>query len=236
MLRTQVSGWGMELSEFRIEELIRYARLLSGYDEANVVGEREEGALVLHHVLDSLSCVLVPEAVAARSLIDVGSGGGLPGIPLAIALPNTKITLLEATGKKARFLSLAVEELTLDNVEVVNGRAEEIGSGEHRARYDVATSRAVASLGVVAEYCMPLLRVGGVAVAMKGDLSGEELETGKVAADQLGGRLREVLPVPLLPDLPDRRRSLGVLEKVEKTPEKYPRRPGLARKRPLGAQ
>jgi 16S rRNA (guanine527-N7)-methyltransferase len=233
LLDDQASLWGLELTKQRIDRLVRYAHLLSDYTEANVVGEHDEAALVLNHVLDSLSCFLALETTV-ESLVDVGSGGGLPGIPLAIIMPETRFTLLEATGKKTRFLGLAVQELGLDNVAVVNGRAEEVGQGEHRGRYQVATSRAVASLAVVAEYCVPLLRVGGLAVAMKGKLSADELGAGEVAVETLGAVLRPVLPVPQIRELPDRERNLVLIEKVEETLGGYPRRPGLARKRPLG--
>ena len=233
----QLSEWNVALAGSRFGRLHRFAELLAGYDAANVVGERDQGAILLNHILDSLSCLLVRELTAARSIVDVGSGGGLPGIPLAIALPETDVTLLEATGKKAQFLRVVAGDLELQNAAVANDRAEDVGRREDgRERYDVATSRAVASLDVVTEYCMPLLRLGGVAVAMKGDLSEEELEGGRVAAKELGGALREVVSVPVLPELPIRRRSLVVVEKVSATSGKYPRRPGLARKRPLGGR
>jgi 16S rRNA (guanine527-N7)-methyltransferase len=234
LFRAQTLAWGISLSDAQTEKLFDYARLLSTYSEANVVGEKEESNLILNHVLDSLSCLLVRETVEAGSLVDVGSGGGLPGIPLAIAQSKTRVTLLEATGKKTSFLRLAVERLALDNAGVLNGRAEDVGNGGRRGQYDAATSRAVASLAVLAEYCLPLLKVGGVAVAMKAEPSAAELEAGGAAARELGGVLREVEPVPVLPEVSDRRRSLVVLEKREKTPAKYPRRPGLPRKHPLG--
>jgi 16S rRNA (guanine527-N7)-methyltransferase len=234
LFRSQALAWGVSLSDAQTEKLFDYARLLSTYSEANVVGEKEKSSLILNHVLDSLSCLLVRETVGAGSLVDVGSGGGLPGIPLAIAQPETRVTLLEATGKKTKFLRLAVEGLALENAGVLHGRAEDVGNGGRRGQYDVATSRAVASLAVLAEYCLPLLRVGGVAVAMKAEPAVEELKAGRAAARELGGVLREVEPVPVLPEVSDRRRSLVVLEKTERTPAKYPRRPGLPRKHPLG--
>lgn len=234
MLVAQASAWGVALGDLQVDKLLRFAGLLSSYEEANVVGERNVEALVLDHVLDSLSCALALEKARTRILIDVGSGGGLPGIPLAIALPDAHVTLLEATGKKVTFLELATERLGLENVDVVSGRAEDLGRGRLRDRYDVATSRAVASLPVIEEYCLPLLRTGGLAVAMKGQPPDDELAAGKNAAEELGGSLREVVSVPQLAEMPERRRCLVVVEKETKTPEGYPRRPGLARKRPLG--
>lgn len=234
MLWRQAAAWGVELNDARRGVLARYAHLLSSYREANVVGERDERVLLRDHVLDSLSCALVPEVGRSGRLVDVGSGGGLPGIPLAVAFPGTEVMLLEATGKKVRFLEGTVERLALANVRTLNARAEDVGRGEGRGSYAVATSRALASLAVVAEYCLPLLRPGGVAVAMKGIQSAEEMESGEAAAVELGGRVREVIQVPVAPGMPERNRRIVVLEKVGETPRRYPRRPGLARKHPLG--
>lgn len=234
LFAVQASSWGLDVAEEQLETLLAYTDLLSGYERANVVGEKDRAALLIHHVLDSLSCLLVPELQSAEALVDVGSGGGLPGIPLAVVRPRKRTTLLEATAKKAAFLELAVEELELRSVRILNERAEEAGRVGHRAGYRVATARAVASLAVLVEYCLPLVEVGGVVVAMKAEVSEEELRPGVEAARMLGGRVREVLAVPLLPEVSDRRRTLVVVEKVGETPMGFPRRPGLPRKQPLG--
>jgi 16S rRNA (guanine527-N7)-methyltransferase len=235
LVRLQAAAWGLRLDGERLVRLEGFARYLSEYEEANVIGVREPREVLLEHVLDSLSCFLLRPLGRAESVVDVGSGGGLPGLPIKLAAPQVGMTLIEATAKKARFLRSAAEVLALDGVEVVNQRVEEAArSREHRATYDAATTRAVARLSVVAEYCVPLLRVGGHAIAMKGRLEEAELSEGKRAAEKLRAEVAEVIPVPRLPELGEKQRTLVVLRKVGETPKKYPRSVGTPAKRPLG--
>lgn len=178
------------------------------------------------HILDSLS--LLPSLAASPALqavVDVGSGGGLPALPLALALPERSFTLLEATGKKARFLAEVGRELGLNNVTVVHDRAESFGRGAGRARFDVATSRALSRMPVLLELSLPLLRVGGVALALKGEQAELEVQEAQRALSLLGGAVREL-----------RRTSTGTIVTIDKlrpTPHEYPRRPGEPKRAPL---
>ena len=215
--------------------MVDFARLLGTYDQANVIGTREPGSILLDHILDSLSCFLFGPLVGAQRLADVGSGGGLPGIPIKIAQPTLQATLIESTGKKVRFLRHAVERLGLGGVEVLDGRVEEVAHARgYRETYDVVTARAVARLSVVAECCVPLLRVGGHVISMKARLQTEELSEGERAAQRLGAKVSEVLQVPHLPEIGSKERRLVILEKVRDTPGKYPRKVGVPAKKPLG--
>jgi 16S rRNA (guanine527-N7)-methyltransferase len=235
LLRLQAAAWGLSLSPGCLARLEGYARLLRDYNEANVIGTRELRGIILDHVLDSLSCFLFRPLGMARSLVDVGSGGGLPGLPIKIVEPEVRATLVEATAKKARFLRRAVENLSLEGVEVTNARVEEIARTDaHRGVYDVATVRAVARLSVVAEYCVPLLRAGGHMISMKGRPEDEEIAEGERAAEELGARFSQLIKVPRLPELPKKERCLVVLKKLEETPGEYPRNVGVPAKRPLG--
>jgi 16S rRNA (guanine527-N7)-methyltransferase len=235
LLNLQASRWGLSLAPGTLARLERFARFLRDYEEANVIGTRELRGVVLDHVLDALGCFLFEPLRAARSLVDVGSGGGLPGVPIKIAEPELRVTLVEATAKKARFLCRAAEVLALEDVAVENVRVEEIAHTEaHRGVYDVATARAVARLPVVAEYCVPLLRVGGHVISMKGRLEDEELYEGERAAEKLGARVSDLIRVPRLPELEEKERCLVILEKVEETPGEYPRKVGVPAKKPLG--
>ena len=217
--------------------LVAYADLLSQYDRANVIGTKDFGEILHRHVLDSLSCLLFTPLKNARKVGDIGSGGGLPGIPLAVALPDAEVTLFESTGKKAEFLRSAVEELGLANVRVVNARIEESARDEdHRGRYEICTARALARLSVVSEYSMPLLRRGGRVVAMKGRVDADEWTEGERALETLGGRVSEQIQVHYLPDNEQRERRLVLLEKSEETPSVYPRRTGTPARSPLGAK
>ena len=220
------------------EDLLHdYSLLLSSYDKANVIGTRDPDRVLLDHVLDSLSCLLYPPVAKTFKLADVGSGGGLPGIPLAIALSGASFTLFEATGKKATFLRNVVESLDLTGTEIVNARVEQAAHDPRlRASHEICTVRAVASLSVLVEYCLPLLGVGGWMVAMKGEVSDREYREGELAASLLGGRVLQTVEVPLLPETEQKTRRLVVLEKMVETPEVYPRRVGLPVRSPLGRE
>jgi 16S rRNA (guanine527-N7)-methyltransferase len=235
LIRLQAAAWGLRLDAERLARLEGFARYLSGYEEANVIGTRQLREVLLEHILDSLSCFLFRPLEKAETLVDVGSGGGLPGLPIKLAAPHLGTTLIEATVKKARFLRGAVEALEMDGVEVVNQRAEEVArSGAHRGAYDAATTRAVARLSVVAEYCVPLLRVGGYAISMKGRLDEVEISEGERAAEKLGAEVAEIVRVPRLPELGEKHRSLVIVRKVGETPREYPRSVGTPAKKPLG--
>ena len=235
VLERQARAWGLTLGEAERDLLLAYARLLAFYDRANVIGTRDLGGIVLDHVVDSLSCLLFAPLSSAKRLADVGSGGGLPGIPIKIAKPDLETTLIESTGKKSRFLEYAVGALALDGVTVANSRVEDLArSSAHRGEYDVTTTRAVAHLSVVAEYCVPLLRVGGFSVSMKARLEGPEFTEGRRAIESLGARISECIPVSFVPEVGEKARQLVIIEKVRETNSRYPRKPGTPAKRPLG--
>ena len=232
----QVSEWDLRLGAEASEQLVAYAGLLSRYEKANVIGTRDFGEILCRHILDSLSCLLYPPMREATKVGDVGSGGGLPGIPLAVALPHADITLFESTGKKAAFLRYAVQELGLANVGVVNARVEESArEPHHRGAYDFCTVRAVARLSVLAEYSLPLLRRGGSVVAMKGRHDVDEWAEGERALATLRGRVSDEIEVHYLPSLEQGEGRLVLLEKLEETPDAYPRRTGMPARRPLGS-
>lgn len=227
--------WGVSLRDDQWEKLEAYAGVLSSYERANVVGTRESDRLWVEHLLDSLSCLLHTPLWKARSLIDVGSGGGLPGIPLHVALGLQRLCLLESTGKKVEFLGHAVHELGLEGVEAVNGRAEEIARGSgYRGEFDAVTVRAVAPLDVILEYGLPFLREGGDFLAMKGALKNEEIRSGERAAAALGGELKEVMQVSFSEKVGHKERRLVIVRKTGETPQDYPRRVGTPAKAPLG--
>lgn len=233
----QLDLWGVSL-DFEQRELLRiYAEMLASYELANVVGTRDAGRLWIEHFLDSLSCLLCEEVGRAKSLIDVGSGAGLPGIPLHVACNFQRLCLLDSTSKKAGFVKYVLERLGIAGAEVVEMRAEDAGGqASHRESFEVSTARAVASLAVVSEYCLPFVAVGGTFVAMKGGLSAEELATGERAAKKLGGEVEEVLRVPFVESVEQKERRLVVVRKVHETPRAYPRKVGSPKKEPLGGE
>jgi 16S rRNA (guanine527-N7)-methyltransferase len=189
-------------------------------------------------VADSLSGLDVEDLARAGRIADVGAGAGFPGLALAIALPGSKVDLIESSGRKAAVIDRLIQATKVDNARSVKARVEEWAAvtpalGGGREAYDAVTARAVAALPVLVEYAAPLLRDSGVLVAWKGTLGTDELQQGKGAAAELGMSLEEVRRVEPFEGARDR--HLCVVRKVAPTPEGYPRRPGMAAKRPLGS-
>ena len=236
LFRRQTEAWGLSLGSDSVETLLEYTAQLGSYREVNVVGTRDLSELLLGHMLDSLSCLLYKPLGQVDRVADVGSGGGLPAIPIKIARPSLEMTLVEATGKKTRFLKQVIDKLSLSNTKVVNERAENIGQDrKYREKYAVVTARALAPLPTLSEYCVPLVRTGGSVVAMKALPDEKELDAGRKAAYRLGAELTELIQVSFLPELPAKHRHLVVMTKTSQTPNEYPRRPGVPKKSPLGS-
>lgn len=227
---------GLDLDVEAIERLERLRDLIAeGARTASLTAVRDPEAIERRHILESLA--LAGELASlgllagAPRVIDVGSGAGLPGLPLKIACPALRLTLLEAVGKKCRFLERAVAELGLGDVAVIEGRAEWLGrQAGHRDAYDLALARAVAPLPVLLEYVLPLLRPGGHFAGTKGSAARAELAASGAALRALGGEVvqeRPFRPPGVTPQ------TLIVVRKRGETPAAYPRRPGIPAKRPL---
>jgi 16S rRNA (guanine527-N7)-methyltransferase len=182
------------------------------------------------HLADSLAAIDCERVRGAGSILDLGSGAGLPGLPLAIALPQVSVTLLESSSRKVGFLTRAIELCGVKNADVVHARAESFAAGLDR--YEVVTARAVASLPAVLEYAAPLLRLGGTVVVWQGKRQPELEAAARVAGAELGLGQPVIRPVQPYPGA--QHRHLYVVTKVSETPARYPRRPGMAVKRPLG--
>ena len=223
---------GLELTEQQLGQFLQYRQeLLEWNTRINLTALTDPEEVLLKHFLDSLSLQMVYDRPSAR-LLDIGAGAGFPGLPLKIVHPYWQVVLLEATGKKVRFLQHMIETLRLKDVVAVHGRAEELAhKGAYRGSFDVVTARAVASLPMLLEYAAPFCCVGGLIILpKKGDLV-EELEHGQRAARQVGVVLKADVPV-ILPGLEDGRRLL-VWEQVRKCPAQFPRSGGVIAKKPL---
>lgn len=219
------------LDDRALERLSALGDLLLGA-EINVTSVRDPLAVERQHFLDSLSLLTLSAVRHATALVDVGSGGGLPALVLAIALPGLHVVALESVGKKCAFIERSAAELGLSNVEVVCARAEEYGRAAGRGSFDVAVARAVATLPILAELCLPLVRRGGVFVAMKSAVSDQESTRGEKALAILGGGRLASHAVDPFPG--GDRRWLYVARKTGDTPERYPRRVGVPGRKPLG--
>jgi 16S rRNA (guanine527-N7)-methyltransferase len=225
---------GLELTAEQQQAFERYARELIAWNESrvNLTAITDLLAIEMRHFLDSLSVLRAVQLSPQIKVIDVGAGAGFPGLPLRIVCPAVQLTLLEATGKKAVFLEHIAKYLNLGNVKVVNARAEEAGQSlNHREQYDLVLARAVAQLPILLEYLLPLCRIGGRCIALKGESAAAEVGLSEHALRLLGGRLVQLTPIEL-PHVAETH-YLVVIEKAAATPSHYPRRPGIPSKKPL---
>jgi 16S rRNA (guanine527-N7)-methyltransferase len=233
LARDALSLFNVHLTGRNIMALITYEReLLDWNQKFNLTAIRDAESIRTKHFLDSFSCVLAWKANPPQRLVDVGTGAGFPGIPLKIIYPAMQLTLVESVGKKAMFCQHIVSVLGLEGVNVIHSRAEELGQkSEHRESYDWAVARAVANLNVLSEYLLPLVKVGGSALAQKGESGPAEAQSAEKAMKLLGGKLKQLIPVNL-PGVADDRYLVQV-DKVAATPPKYPRSAGMPMKMPL---
>jgi len=215
-----------------------YSYLVEENEKMNLTGITAEPEVYLKHFYDSLTLALEVPALQtdALSLCDVGSGAGFPSIPLKIAFPQLQITIVDSLNKRIGFLSRLVAQLNLEGVALYHDRAETFGGKRsvHRESFDLVTARAVAPLNVLAELCLPLVKLHGQFVAMKAAQTDQELEEAQPALAQLGGTLVADKQV-VLPGLTDARHLL-IIDKVKATPARFPRKPGTPSKQPLGGQ
>ncbi|NMC15955.1 MAG: 16S rRNA (guanine(527)-N(7))-methyltransferase RsmG [Chloroflexi bacterium] len=225
---------GLQLSREQIAAFkLLEEELLEWNNRFNLTAIRDKEGIETKHFLDSLTCLMALDLNAApRSLIDVGTGAGFPGIPLKLLLPQMRLTLVESIQKKAGFCTHVVEKLGLRQVQILPERAEDVGQDPaHRESYDLATARAVAAMPTLVEYLLPLVRIGGLVIMQKGESAQLEALKSEKVIQRLGGKIRVILPVEL-PGVADER-YLVVLEKVARTSAEYPRRTGLPAKQPL---
>ena len=223
----------LTLSQNQQEQFRVYEELLLDWNsKINLTAVRDPEGIRIKHFLDSLTCVPALGDMNGKSLIDIGTGAGFPGIPLRIFYPEMKLTLVDSVGKKADFCRLVCDTLNLKNVTVLKDRSEELGADKNtREKYDAATARAVAVLPVLCEYLLPLVKVGGVMLAQKGESAPEEVKTADAAIQKLGGGEPELTEV-ILPGV-EGSRYLVKIPKIKVTPAGYPRRTGLPLKKPI---
>jgi 16S rRNA (guanine527-N7)-methyltransferase len=225
---------GISLDRDQIRAFESYLDFLLEWNQRiNLTAITDPEEIWRKHFLDSLSCLKAIPGSCDLRLIDIGTGAGFPGIPLKIAVPEIQLTLVDSVGKKAEFCRLLSAHLRLRDVTILHARAEEVGvDPRHREQYDGAVARAVARLPVLAEYLLPLVKVGGWALAQKGESGPQELEAAAAAVRLLGGAPEKIVPVEYAGVA--EKRFLILLGKRSPTPSKYPRRAGAASKKPLG--
>ena len=207
-------------------------RVLEKNKVMNLTAITEDEEFNIKHFLDSLSLLKLEEIQGAKRVLDLGTGAGFPGVPLKIAKKYLDITLLDSLKKRIDFLNETIEDMGLEGIRGIHARAEELSrKDDYREAFDLVTSRAVANLATLYEYCLPFVKVGGYMVAMKGpDIEGE-LKEGQAALKALGGELVEVKKIDLPQDI---EHTLVLVKKIKTTPKKYPRAGGKPRKNPIG--
>jgi len=226
---------GINLSDGQLGQFYRYYQLLTEWNKfMNLTAITELEDVVEKHFIDSLSLV---RAVAVlpdckKTMIDVGTGAGFPGIPLKIVFPKLKITLLDSLNKRLKFLNEVIKELELADIKIIHGRAEDFGHDkEFREQFDFCVSRAVANVSTLAEYCLPFVKVGGIFISYKSGKIDEELNKGIPAIKLLGGNVREIVRFQL--EKLEADRALVVIDKTKQTEKKFPRKAGIPSKEPI---
>lgn len=241
--KNELEGIQLPLTDEQIEKfMITYEMLVQTNKVMNLTAITDFDDVIIKHFIDSLSIVRIKKVrdslIRGKDLkvIDMGTGAGFPGIPLAIAFPNVKFVLVDALLKRVKYLTALIEKINLTNVTVMQKRAEDIGRDPiHREQYDIAVSRAVANLSPLCEYCLPLVKVNGDFIAYKSNKAEEEIATSKRAITSLGGKIEgtETFLMNNPSDSEKIERTLIDIKKVKKTPATYPRKAGVPTKKPL---
>ena len=226
-----VDKLGINLSEIQLKQFYNYMNLLIEWNKKiNLTAITEPDEIILKHFVDSLT--ISKYISEGTKVVDVGTGAGFPGIPLKIVRQDVDITLLDSLQKRINFLDEVINELNLEKITTVHSRVEDFGKNKkYREEFDIAISRAVANLSTLSEYLLPLVKVGGKVISMKGSLIQEELENSKNAIKILGGKIEKVDEF----DLPnsDISRNIVLIDKIKTTPNRYPRKAGEPSKKPL---
>ena len=224
---------GITLNDTQKHQFIRfYEYLIEKNKVMNLTGITEFDEVLVKHFLDSLCCVKAVDMSQVKTVMDIGTGAGFPGVPLKITFPEVEACLLDSLNKRVNFLNEVIEMLGLKNVTAVHGRAEDYAKQkEHREKYDFCVSRAVANLSTLSEYCIPFVKEDGSFISYKSGKIDEELTQAENAVKILGGKVQDVVKFPLMDT--DMDRSFVVIKKVKPTAKKYPRKAGLPSKEPL---
>lgn len=224
---------GIDLTENQYNQFIEYMKLLQEWNEKiNLTAITEDEEVIKKHFIDCIKAFKSDAVKNAKTVIDVGTGAGFPGLPIAIMNPNINVTLLDSLNKRINFLNTVVAKLQLKNVVTIHSRAEDgARKVELRENFDVATSRAVANMAVLSEFCLPYVKLNGYFVALKGPAIDEEIREGKKAIETLGGELESIIEVNI--EKSDLKHNIVEIKKIRKCPKIYPRKAGSINKKPI---
>lgn len=221
------------LSEKQVKQFLKYYELLVEWNSfMNLTAITDYDEVIQKHFVDSLSLIKAYNISKSINMIDIGTGAGFPGVPLKIAFPNLKVTLLDSLNKRVKFLKKVIDQLGLTDIEAIHGRAEDFAKPELlREKYDLCVSRAVANLSTLSELCLPFVKPGGKFISYKSEKISEEMRSAEFAIQTLGGMVEKQVEFQI--PYSDIYRNLFVIEKIKATPKKYPRKAGLPAKEPL---
>lgn len=233
LLREGCNKFNISIDEAQVKQFIEYKRVLLEWNQKmNLTAIEDEKEIIIKHFLDSISCLLIKELTGEGSLIDVGTGAGFPGIPIKVMYPGIKLTLLDSLNKRIRFLQEVGNQLGINDISYVHGRAEDMGQNKlYREQFDYAVARAVASLNVLTEYCLPFVSLGGYFICLKGPQLEDEMKEATKAIGILGGVVvnQQVVDLPFS----DISHRIVVIKKTKQTPTNYPRKAGKPTKEPI---
>lgn len=224
---------GLQFNEKKYEQFMKYKALIKEWNEkVNLTAIKEDEQIIKKHFIDSMKVFEFEGLKSAKNVIDIGTGGGFPGIPMKIIKPEINIVLLDSLNKRINFLNEVIKDLQLEKIKAIHGRAEDFAQDrQYREKFDVAVSRAVANLTVLSEYCLPYVKVGGYFVAMKGPSVEDEIKSSKNAIRILGGRIEHIEKVQI--EDSDLDHNLVIISKISQTNRNYPRKAGMVAKSPL---
>ncbi|WP_298844281.1 16S rRNA (guanine(527)-N(7))-methyltransferase RsmG [Clostridium sp.] len=224
---------GLKFDQKKYDQFMLYKDLIKEWNEKiNLTAIKEDEAIVKKHFIDSMKVFKFDQLKNAKSVIDIGTGGGFPGIPMKIIKPEVNIVLLDSLNKRIIFLNEVINRLNLKNIKAIHGRAEDFArEKQYREKFDIAVSRAVANLTVLSEYCIPYVKVGGYFVAMKGPAVEDEIKLSKNAIRMLGGQIEHIEKVQI--EGSDLNHNLVIIKKISQTHKEYPRKAGMVTKAPL---
>lgn len=233
MLKEACENEGLTFDDKMYNNFIEYKELIKEWNEKiNLTAITEDEEIIKKHFIDSIKVFKFPYVKEAKNIIDIGTGGGFPGIPMKIVKSDCSMVLLDSLNKRINFLNEVIDKLDLNDIKTIHGRAEDFAQRtEYRENFDLAVSRAVANLTVLLELCLPYVKVGGYFVALKGPSIEEEIKDATVALRVLGGSIKEIIEVDIAGS--DLKHNLLVVKKIKETSKKYPRKAGTANKSPI---
>ncbi|MFL0250105.1 16S rRNA (guanine(527)-N(7))-methyltransferase RsmG [Clostridium neuense] len=233
IIKMECENIGLQINEEKYSKFVKYKDLMKEWNEkVNLTAITDDREIIIKHFVDSIKAFEFKELNNSVKIIDVGTGAGLPGIPIKIINDSAEVLLLDSLQKRINFLNEVITQLNLNGIKTIHGRAEDLGADlNYREKFDIAISRAVANMAVLTEFCLPFVKKNGYFIALKGPAVQEELSEAKKAISLLGGKIEDVIQVNFKDS--DLKHNLVIVKKIKPTPKQYPRKAGTVSKKPI---